>query len=612
MRLLVPIMLALLATMMAEERPNILWLYLEDTSPWTSCYGHPANQGQTPHIDSLAARGILFERAYAPAPVCSPCRSAVITGANQIRSGSHEHRSSRVPGGEIQLPEGWKLLPQLLKDSGYYTFNAGKTDYNFVWDEKAAYDFNGKAAKRPWKAAQGKPFFGQIQMAGGKGYGNRFPEDRKVDPSTVKVPADYPQDEFHQGLVAEHLNTLRKNDDQVGEILADLEEDGLLDSTIVCWFSDHGANHLLRHKQMCTEGGLHVPLIITGPSKWLGKNAGTRRADLVNLLDVSASTAEWAGLKPPRWFEGRALLAKGHQPREFVAAARDRCDQTIDSVRSIRTDQFRYTRNLLLDRNLYQPQYRDNRKEMLVIRSAYADGTLDPTLARIYFGERPPEELYDLQKDPHQVVNLATDPSFHAQLLQHRKLMDSWLGKGDMGDHPEPIATYRHEGLKSKFANNAHNVEYEQVRGDHDGDGLSDQWEVNNGRDPADGRLEFHFDCGGWMTEGWTSKGTDALPGMQGFLDFKLTNDTASLHRGGLKLKREKNKDAHSIRIRVSKPCELSVQCNTQTSSKATPIPAKPSFSEIKLPLDLPERTESIQLLFEGDVGTRVEIDWIK
>ena len=156
---LLPPASCLLTAASAADRPNILWLVLEDTSPWAGCHGTKANAGHTPNIDSLAENGILFERAYVPAPVCSPCRSSFITGANQIRGGCHEHRSSRVKGGEIQLPAGWKLLPQVLKENGYYTFNIGKTDYNFVWDPAPVYDVNNGRGKNPypWRdAAKGR------------------------------------------------------------------------------------------------------------------------------------------------------------------------------------------------------------------------------------------------------------------------------------------------------------------------------------------------------------------------------------------------------------------------------------------------------------------------
>jgi arylsulfatase A-like enzyme len=611
----------------AQGRPNILWLVLEDTSPWAACYGTRANEGHTPNIDSLADKGVLFERAYVPAPVCSPCRSSIITGASQIRGGCHEHRSSRVKGGEIHLPEGWKLLPQVLKENGYYTFNIGKTDYNFVWDSAAVYDVNTGRSKNPYpwrEAAKGQPFFGQIQMKGGKGNGDKFPEDRKVDPATVTVPADYPPNQLHREIVAEHLNTIRKNDDEVGQILARLREDKLLDNTIVCWFSDHGANHLLRHKQMATEGGLHVPFIVVGPKKWVPQKPGTRRKDLVDILDLSATTVAWAGLGIPSWFEGLDLFAPDHQPREFVASARDRCDQTIDSVRSLRTERFRYTRNLLTDRNLLQPQYRDGRPPTNNFRELYASGELDPVLAQIYFGERQPEELHDLQNDPHQLVNLlarhspegdggAMDPMIARELKRHRRLMDDWLARGDMGDKPEPMATYIHEGTKSRFARNAHNVEYEQVRPDSDGDGLSDMWETNNKRDPADGKFMFLFDCGGWMTEGWASTGTDALPGLQGFLDFTLTEPKGVLTRKGLKLDAAKNSTPLNMRTRVSAPTLLSFTTTPPSPSElSAQITPDRDFANIFLPVDWPATTTAVQLTFEAPKGTRIEIDSIR
>jgi len=613
-RLLIPVSCLLLSAS-AAERPNILWLVLEDTSPWANCYGNKANAGHTPNIDSLAKSGVLFERAYVPAPVCSPCRSSFITGANQIRGGCHEHRSSRVKGGEIHLPKGWKLLPEILKDAGYYTFNIGKTDYNFIYDLKTVYDEgSGRDSKQhPWRsAAKGQPFFGQIQMKGGKGNGDKFPADRKVDPTTVTVPADYPQNDLHREIVAEHLNTVRKNDDEVGAILARLKEDKLLENTIVCWFSDHGANHLLRHKQMATEGGLHVPFIVVGPEKWVPTKPGTRRKDLVGILDLSATTVAWAGMKIPSWFEGVDLFSPQHQPREFVASARDRCDQTIDSVRSLRTERFRYTRNLLTDRNLLQPQYRDGRPPTNNFRELYAAGELDPVLAQIYFGERQPEELHDLDADPHQLVNLANDPKFTKELKRHRKLMDDWLAKGDMGDKPEPMATYVHEGTKSRFAKNAHNVEYEQVRPDTDGDGLSDLWEKNNKRDPADGRFMHLFDCGGWMTEGWTSTGTDALPGLQGFLDFTLTEPKAVLTREGLKLDASKNKDPLTIRARVSAPVTLTLTTTPASKPQSIKLAPGDAFSDTSLTPAWPTTTTAVHLTLEAPKATRIEIDSIQ
>jgi len=224
------------------------------------------------------------------------------------------------------------------------------------------------------------------------------------------------QTDLYREIVAEHFDSARKDDRNIAGILKRLKADGLAESTIIVYFSDHGANNLVRHKQQPTEGGSHVPFVITGPAKWVPKSVV--RNDLVSMLDLSATTLQWAGVEQPEWMEGQYLFGGDFVPREFVATARDRCDHSIDRIRSIRTDQFRFTRNYMLDRVLLQPQYR---------------GTLAPKLAEIYFGERPYEELYDVKVDPAQLNNLIDDPKYAAEVKRHRKLLNDWLAKGDVG-----------------------------------------------------------------------------------------------------------------------------------------------------------------------------------
>ena len=154
----------------AESRPNVVWIFAEDTSPWMGTYGHEANKLATPHIDSIAQAGVRFDRAFVPAPVCSACRSAMMVGANQIRFGSHEHRSSRAKDAQLYLPEGIKTLPQILKEAGYSTFNHGKTDYNFVWESDKTYSkIKLKGQTDSWELLeQNQPFFIQFQTKCGK------------------------------------------------------------------------------------------------------------------------------------------------------------------------------------------------------------------------------------------------------------------------------------------------------------------------------------------------------------------------------------------------------------------------------------------------------------
>ena len=599
----------------AEDRPNIVWIFAEDTSPWMGCYGYEANQLATPNIDSIAAAGVQFNRAYVPAPVCSACRSAMMGGASQIRLGSHEHRSSRAKDAQLQLPDGVKLLPQIMKENGYATYNHGKTDYNFVWDENATYsnlEMKGKADS--WDVLeQHQPFFLQIQTKGGKNNTAKFPEDRKTDPATVTVPADYPQNQLYREVVAEHCDSIRTDDDLIGEILAGLKDSSLAQNTIVVYFSDHGANHLVRHKQMPTEGGLHVPFVVMGPETWVPKQG--ERNDLVDMLDLSATTLAWAGIEIPDWYEGQDLFAADFEPREWVASAKDRLDHTIDRVRTIRTDRFRYTRNYKLDRVLLQPQYRDNQNYLKNLKELYASGELSEDLTRIYFGERPEEEFYDVVNDPAQVHNLIDDPKYAKEVDHHRQLLDDWLAEGDAGEGEEAPEALRHNGDDWQGGRGV-NPEYEINRPDSDGDGLSDKWETINGRDPKDGRLAYEFDCGGWQTEGWASRGIeDNIAGFQGTLGFTI-GKKSKLIRDGLSVTASDADRNLLIKVRSVGDIELEAFANGKSLGEATTISSADQYAEVLIPLNhnlaWGGTIESLEVSLRGAKGTLVEVDAIE
>ncbi|MEM1295077.1 MAG: sulfatase-like hydrolase/transferase [Verrucomicrobiota bacterium] len=599
----------------AEERPNIIWLFAEDTSPWMGCYDHEANKMATPNIDSIAAAGVQFNRAYVPAPVCSACRSSMMVGANQIRFGAHEHRSSRAKDAQLYLPEGMKLLPQIMKEAGYSTYNHGKTDYNFVWSAEDTYSkLKMKGQADSWDVLkENQPFFIQFQTRGGKIGTKNLPKERCTDPSTVTVPADYPQNELYREVVAQHCDAIRTDDDHIGEILKGLKASGLGQNTIVVYLSDHGANHLVRHKQMPTEGGLHVPLMMMGPEQWVPKQG--QRNDLVSTLDLTATTLDWAGIPKPDWYEGKSLFADDFQPRDWVGSAKDRLDHTIDRVRTIRTDQFRYTRNYKLDRILLQPQYRDGQPYLKNLQDLYASGQLSDDLKRIYFGERPAEEFYDVQKDPAQVHNLIDDPNFKEEIERHRSLMDDWLAKGDMGEGEESPAALRHNGDDWKGGRGV-NPEYDVNRSDSDGDGLTDKWESINGRDPKDGRLAYEFDCGGWQTEGWSAKGIeDNIAGFQGFLGFRLGAGEGALVRDGLKAEATAADQELVIKMRSSAETTVQALVNGKSLGDASKVNGD-SFVEVVISLKdnpaWPGIVESLEIQLSGPEGTKIEVDAIE
>lgn len=611
-KLFVVLVLILGANLNAQNQPNILWIYAEDTSPWMGCYGDLINANATPNIDFIAQQGVRFDNAFAPAPVCSVSRSALIVGQNPIRFGAHQHRSSRTAKTRIYLPDNFKLIPELLKEIGYNTFNTGKGDYNFVWNKKEIYTVNLTSQTDFEQLKKMQPFFGQIQTKGGKNNTTNFAINRKVNPNLVKVPLDYPNNKIFKDVIAQHYDAIRKDDDLIGDILRALKQSGLDENTIVVYFSDHGANNLLRHKQMTTEGGLRVPFVVMGPKQYVTK--GTVRTDLVNMLDLTATTLAWAGLEQPSWYEGKDLFAKDFKERKFVGGQKDRLDHTIDRVRTIRTKDFRYIKNYKLDRILLQPQYRDKMPYTKNIHQLYKSGNLSEKLAQIYFGERQPEELYEVSKDPEMIYNLASDPAYKKILSTHRKLLKKWLKKGDMGSLLEDHESLKANGDEKKWGEGV-NSEYESYRTDSDGDGLSDKWELLNDRDPQDGCLIFDFNNGGWQTEGWFSKDIKSnIAGFLGTLDFKLDSKKGSLLRRNLEYNTTAKDESIQIRLKSDTELKISIIANGKmlTQNKIKPS-NQYQILKMKLSDSIWKNTiNALDLQFVGEKGTFVTIDYIQ
>lgn len=454
----------------ADDRPNVVWIFVEDMNGWYGCYGD--DTVPTPNLDKLAARGVRFDRAYMPAGVCSATRSSIALGAMQTSLGVHNHRSSRqrVPEEEIYLPDGVKTVYEVMRDAGYYVCSSqGKNDFNFIFDLKDLYDaIPGKMGPHTgWrKAPEGKPFFAQIQLKGGKNSGQFEGCDPKqisndnphTDPAKMEVAPYYPDNEVFRREYAHHYDTIRQTDDEVGQIIASLEEDDLLDKTIVFFWTDHGFR-APRHKQWLYEGGIRVPLLVAGP----GIEEGTSRDDLVSGIDISVSTLGIAGVDRPEWMEGRDFFAEDHQPREFVVSARDRCDYTIERVRAVTTERFKYLRNFLTDRPFMQPQYRDGRDYIENPRQLFQEGKLNEVQAFMWSETRLPEEFYDLENDPHEINNLVDDPAFADELARHRQILETWIKEtDDQGQYPESVDSLR--GVLTQWDDVAVNPEYEAAR----------------------------------------------------------------------------------------------------------------------------------------------------
>jgi arylsulfatase A-like enzyme len=426
-------------------RPNILWIFVDDMSANFSCFGEKTIE--TPHVDRMAREGTKFTHAFVTAPVCSPCRSALITGMYQTSIGAHQHRSGR--GAEkIHLPDGVKLVPALFQQAGYYTCigsglpdapragkkgkggGLGKTDYNFEWDAQN-YDSADWSGRK-----EGQPFFMQVQLAGGKLRGGTDVSAQAlsaraakefgaaVKPEDVTLPPYYPRDPVLLRDWAAYLDAVRFTDRHVGEVMARLEKEGLLDNTLVFFMTDHGISHA-RGKQFLYDEGTHVPFVVRGP----GIKAGAVREDLVEHIDLAAMSLAAAGIPIPATMQGRDVFAKDYAKRDAVFAARDRCDETVERIRSVRTDRYLYIRNFYPQRPHLQPNaYKDGKSIVQALRSLHDAGKLDTVSEKLLFAPtRPPEELYEWKTDRWQVANLAADPAHRATLEALRGRLDRWI-----------------------------------------------------------------------------------------------------------------------------------------------------------------------------------------
>ncbi|MEO5803929.1 MAG: sulfatase [Verrucomicrobiota bacterium] len=419
-----------------EFRPNILWILADDMGPDAGCYGTPAVK--TPNIDQLAREGVRFTQAFTTAPVCSPSRSALITGMYQTTIGAHHHRSNR----DAPLPKGIKPITEYFRENGYFTANlknissnakpSGKTDFNFK-EEKV---FEGSE----WDELKSRqPFYAQINFQAphrGKDWADARKLPNRVDPAQIKIPPYYPDHPVTRGDYANYFEAIQIADAKLGVVLKKLAEDDLDKNTIVIFLGDNG-RCMVRDKQWLYDGGLHIPLIV----RWPGNlKPGTVRDDLVSSIDISATSLHLAGIKFPKNMQGQIFLGPKAQERKHIFGARDRCDETMDRIRCVRTRDFSYIRN-------YHPEFpytqRNAYKEraypvLELMKQLHAEGKLTPAQELFMAPRKPAEELYDLRNDPDEIHSLADSPTHRKVLRELRKVLDQWIEKtDDQGRFPE-------------------------------------------------------------------------------------------------------------------------------------------------------------------------------
>ena len=433
-----------LAGSILPESPNILWIVAEDLSPIIPPFGDLTVD--TPNLTRLADEGVRYTRVFSTSGVCAPSRASIATGMYQNRIGAHHMRTTSVvgegPAGLIPYeavpPSYVKMQSQYFREAGYYTSNNAKEDYQFrkpitAWDDSSP--------EAHWRnRASGQPFFSIFNI--GITHESQVWRQRDnplllANDAKVPIPPYLPETDIAVRDIRRVYSNIIAMDREIGKLLGQLEEDDLVDDTVIFFYSDHGGP-LPRQKRSLYDSGIRVPLIIRFPDKW---RAGEVEDQLVSFVDFKSTTLSLAGIKPPAYSDGRAFLGDFIETpaRKYIHAAADRFDNEYDTIRAVRDSRYKYLRNYNLDKAYYLPlPYREQMPIMRELLQLNEQGKLNRFQAQWFREQKPLEELFDTDIDPYELQNLAQDPAYSNKLKELSDELDSWLLEiDDLGFTPE-------------------------------------------------------------------------------------------------------------------------------------------------------------------------------
>ncbi|MFR9499751.1 MAG: sulfatase [Rikenellaceae bacterium] len=439
---LIPIILPIASMKVAygQTQPNIVWIVSEDNSKQYMDIFNPEHGVATPNLEAIAAKGVVFPNAFSNAPVSSAARSTLITGCYGPRLASHYHRYEAM----TDVVDGLQTFPAYLKQAGYYTANNAKEDYNVnltpdTWDESSK--------KGSWRnRKEGQPFF----------YVHNFEETHEsrlllsedklsaevegYDGAEVFLQPNYPDTKIFRDSYLLYCKKVQTMDNQVGELIAKLEEDNLLDDTIIFYYGDNGGI-LPASKGYLTEMGLNVPLIVYVPEKYqhlTHTEAGSQNDRFVSFVDFAPTVLSLAGIEVPKEMDGESIFEERREEEQPIFGYADRMGEKYDMVRSLRKGKYKYVRN-------YQPfnfdaltnGYRYKIVAYQEWRELYYNDELTP-IQKQFFEPKGAEMLFDIEQDPYQTKNLAGDPQYHSTLKSLRAELIKWQKEiNDLGFYPE-------------------------------------------------------------------------------------------------------------------------------------------------------------------------------
>jgi len=409
---------ARVATGSQIKPPNIVFLISDDHSrPDLGCYGNPAIQ--TPNLDRVAANGMRFDRAYVSSPQCSPNRSSIFTGCSP-----HTTATSRL---HTSLPTWEPTIIDALKERGYFTsilrkHHQGAHFQGSLDHYHGEIDFTKFFAA--WSGRQ--PFFLQVGFTDPHRPYRRGSYPVKHDPRSVVVPPFLPDTPKVREDLADYYNAIARLDAQTGELLHELDRRNLMENTMLVFTGDNGMP-FPRAKGTLYEAGINVPLLVWWPG-WT--KPGSVSESLVAHVDLPVTWLDIAGIAKPAKMQGRSLLGlfKGgpYQERECVFSERN-WHNNFDPMRTVVFKRHKLIYNLNPTEG-YQPikDLRQSRTWESMVEENDA-GRLAPKHQTLFEPSRPVWEMYDLERDPEERVNLAGDPAQANAFEQLKIRLSNWM-----------------------------------------------------------------------------------------------------------------------------------------------------------------------------------------
>lgn len=425
---LVVLMLGMLlpgADVLADRQPNVV-VFMADDAGWNDfgAYGHPTIR--TPTIDALAQGGWTADNAFLTTPQCSPSRISILSGRY-----AHQTEAEDL---HVPLPPGHRLVPDYLREAGYFTGLMLKShlgpegDRQFDWrrdgvrDEADFGQFLDAAGPRPFFLWVG---FRDPHRDYGDAPKRHSAADVRLPPTVVDTPetrADY----------AAYYDEIHRMDGSIAAFIGELEDRGLDDDTILLFLSDNGSP-MPRAKGTLYDAGIKTPLIVTGR----GIPAGVRYAGLVSVIDLAPTILDWAGVDVPGTMSGRSLqrdLADATAPgRDYVFSERN-WHNADEHIRSVRGPRYKLIWNNYVHLPHGSAADITSSPTWQALRRARDRNALTDAQALLFAVPRPRVELYDLVNDPDELDNLAAEPEHRSRIRTLMARLEQWMA--ETGDVP--------------------------------------------------------------------------------------------------------------------------------------------------------------------------------